>query len=461
MYFGREKELKRLCDAFASSSLEVIFVYGRRRVGKTELIKEALSRSTLPGCYYVCGSLGEKNDLLALDESLQHTFPSESFAYPDFSKAMEALFRKSETTPFVLALDEFPNLVTDVRGIAETLQNLIDEYKRSGKSKLKLIISGSYLKMMEKLLGSDGAFYKRETLKLLLRPMDYYDASLFVANRTPDEKAIFYAVFGGLPYCLAEAAKYSSVKEAIFQSVLNEGTLFDFDGFLTGQELPRLKGASEVFVALASGANTFSKLQAATSLKDATPLNRILTSLLEMDLIDKLTPINDKTNKKKTFYSIKDGYLLFYYTFIYPHLSALAMMAPEDFYDRFIEPTLVSSFVAKRFESITEEYLIRQNRLGKLDRLYEDIGTYWYDDPIAKKNGQFDVALKDGDHYLLVECKFTKDPLGAAVVNEEVAQSKGLDLGAVSLGFASRSGFELPEALAREFYCVSLDEMYR
>ena len=461
MYVGRTKELDRLDKAFSSSSLEVIFIYGRRRVGKTELIKEALSRSKLPGCYYVCGSLGEKNDLLSLDEALQHAFPSESFAYPDFAKAMEALFRKSETTSFILALDEFPNLMGDVKGIAETLQNLIDAYKRSGTSKLKLIISGSYLKMMEKLLGSDGAFYKRETLKLLLRPMDYYDASLFVQNRSVEDKAVFYAVFGGLPYCLAEAVKYPNVKKAILESVLNEGILSDFDGFLTKQELPRLKGASEVFVALASGANTFSKLQANTSLFESTALSRVLTSLLEMDLIDKTAPINDKNNKKKTFYSIKDGYLLFYYTYVYPHLSALAIMDPQDFYDRYIEPTLLSEFVPKRFEAITKEYLIRQNRLGKLDRLYEDVGTYWYDDPVAKKNGQFDVALKDGDHYLLVECKYASKPVGESVIHEETAQTKALELGAVKLGFASKSGFKLSEETRRQFYLIGLDEMYR
>lgn len=461
MYVGRTKELKRLVEAFSSSSIELIVVYGRRRVGKTELIKEALSKVSIPSCYYVCSSLGEQRDLSSFVESLRLTFPSESFAYRSFNETLEALFKKSETTPFVLVFDEFPYLMEDVKGIAETIQNLFDEYKRKGTSKIKIVISGSYLRVMEKLLGNEGALYKRETLKLLLRPMDYYEASLFCPLRTPSDKAAFYGVFGGLPYCLKVAAKYASVKEAIIQEVLNDGLLSDFDSFLTKQELPRLKGGSEVFLALAGGANTFSKIQASTSLKEATTLNRILSSLREMDLIEKVTPINDKNNKKKTFYRIKDGYFLFYYTYVYSHLSALAITEPEIYYSRYIEPTLVKEFLPKRFETITKEYLVRQNKKAALPRLYEDIGTYWYDDPKEKKNGQFDVALRDGDEYFLVECKYTSSPLSSSVIIEEETQTKSLALKKVTLGFASLSGFRLSKEQLQKYYCVSLGDMYK
>lgn len=461
MFVGREEELAALAQAFSSKGMEVIILYGRRRVGKTELIKEAFERTSLPWAYYVCSASGEEKDLRAFQSSLSLSFSEEPFAYPSFEETLKALFKKSEKTPFVLALDEFPNLVEDVKGISGTLQNLIDDYKRTGTAHLKLILSGSYLKMMEKLMGVDGALYKRETLKKRLRPMDYFDAGKFTPKRSSKEKAMIYSVFGGLPYCLEEAAKYPTLKEAIIHSILEEGSgLSDFEGFVTGQELPRLKGASEVFSSIAQGNNTFSKLQGSTSFKEATPLSRILSAMMEMDLIDKKAPINDKANKKKTFYVIKDGYLLFYYTYIFPHLSALAIMDSEVFYDRYIAPSLEKTYCAKRFETLVKEYLIRANKKARLDRIYEDIGTYWYDDPIAKKNGQFDVALRDGEDYLLVECKFTDSPLGESVVHEEIEQTKNLELGPVRLGFASLSGFNVPPSMRKEFYFVSLDDMY-
>src|SRR5574344_455192 len=259
MFVGREEELAALAQAFSSKGMEVIILYGRRRVGKTELIKEALERTSLPWAYYVCSASGEEKDLRAFQSSLSLSFSEEPFAYPSFEETLKALFKKSEKTPFVLALDEFPNLVEDVKGISGTLQNLIDDYKRTGTSHLKLILSGSYLKMMEKLMGADGALYKRETLKKRLRPMDYFDAGKFTPKRSSKEKAMIYSVFGGLPYCLEEAAKYPTLKEAIIHSILEEGSgLSDFEGFVTGQELPRLKGASEVFSSIAQGNNTFS-----------------------------------------------------------------------------------------------------------------------------------------------------------------------------------------------------------
>jgi AAA+ ATPase superfamily predicted ATPase len=460
MYIGREKELKYLKEAFASDEMEVIIIYGRRRVGKTELIKEAILNTDISSCYYVCNFSGEQKDLESFQDSLYMSFPQESFAYFSFEKTLEALFKKSENQKIILAIDEFPYLQEDVKGIGQTLQNLIDEYKRNGKAKLKLILSGSYLHAIADLLGPEGALYKRETRRLLLRPMDYLEAADFFPQASQRDKAVFYSVFGGLPYCLEKAAKYKTVKEAIINLVLDEGAvLSDFDGFVTQKELTKLKGSTEVLSAIAEGNNTFSLLKSSTSFKESMSLTRVIHSMLDMDLIERVSPINDKNNKKKTFYVIKDGYLSFYYSFIHPHLSALAILGKEIFYDRYIAKGLYSVFCPKRFETIVKEYLIRQNRKGKLNRLYEDIGTYWYDDPINKKNGQFDVALRDGKDYLLVECKFLTHPVRDDTIEEEIRQTKLLKLGSISLGFASLNGFDLKENKGK-YYCISLQKMY-
>lgn len=462
MFIAREAELARLKKAYASSEMEVIVLLGRRRVGKTELIKESLQRTDFRHCYFFCGSSGEQQDVQEFSDVLAKAYPDEAFSFSLFKQALTFVFKKSEQERIVLALDEFPNLLEDVPGVAKDLQELIDAYRSKGTSHLKLIIAGSYLSAMKQTISPEGALYKREDFTLLLEPMDYYDAAGFTPSASPKEKALAYSVFGGLPFCLQQMAKYPTLKDAVVESILSPGeTLSSFAGFVTDKELSKLAGANEVFTSLAQGNNTFSKLQGSTSFKEATPLTRILKALIDMDLIEKVAPINDKNNKKKSFYRIRDGYLSFYYRYIQPNRSALILMDPSTFYEHYIVPTLESDFAAKRFETITKEYLIRQNRKNALPDLYEDIGTYWYDDPIQKKNGQFDVALRSGEKYLLVECKFTKDPLGLEVLNEELRQTKELALPNVSLGFASLSGFALPKSVQDLYYCVTLDEMYR
>jgi AAA+ ATPase superfamily predicted ATPase len=461
MFIARENELARLNKAYETPGMEVIVLLGRRRVGKTELIKESFKRNGLRNCYYFCGSSGEEQDTAEFSDVLAKAYPEEVFSFSRFTQALEYVFKKSEHERIVLAIDEFPNLLDDVPGVSAFLQKMIDEYQRKGTSHLKLIIAGSYLSAMKKMISPEGALYKRESFILLLNPMDYFDAAGFIPSATPKEKAMAYSVFGGLPYCLQEMAKYHDLKQAVVESMLCPGEkLSSFAGFVTDKELTKLTGANEIFSSLVRGNNTFSKLQGSTSFKEATPLTRILNALLEMELIEKVAPINDKNNKKKTFYQIKDGYLSFYYHYIHPNRSALSMMEPSVFFDHYIAPTLESCFCAKRFESITKEYLIRQNRKNALPHLYEDIGTFWYGDPIEKKNGQFDVALRYGKEFLLVECKFTNKPIGQSVVNEEVRQTKKLNLGDVSLGFASLSGFSLPASVQKAYYCIALKDMY-
>lgn len=460
IFIGREKELKRLADAFASPHSEAILLYGRRRVGKSELIKEALRRSTLPKIYFQCGLAGEKKDIAYFNEAIHLGLVNDPSSFDSVEHALEYLFKLGMQQPLILALDEFPNLMEDIPGIAGQLQTLIDTYQ--GKTQLKLILSGSYLSAMKALIGPEGQLYKRETFTLLLRPMTYQDAGLFFPKRSPKEKALAYAVFGGLPYCLAAAAKEPSLKLAVIASILTPGAVLgDFSDFVTSKELKKLKGAPEVFSAIAAGSTTFSALQDATSLKDPTALSRVLVALVGMDLIAKLSPINDKMNKRKTFYRIKDRYLLFYYTDIAPHLSALGMMDEATFYETYIAPNVETSFAASAFEEITSQYLVSRNRQKALPELYEDIGTYWYDDKVHHRNGQFDVALRAGKHYFLVECKFTRTPITAKVIQEEEQQTQALALGQVSLGFASLSGFDLPKAIQKKYYCVSLEEMYQ
>lgn len=123
-----------------------------------------------------------------------------------------------------------------------------------------------------------------------------------------------------------------------------------------------------------------------------------LEVLEKMDLITYVCPINDKTNKRKSGYVLTDNAVYFYYRYIY-HI-----------YDKYINEDFMNVVVPKVFERISMQYLIRKNKLGLINPIIEDIGTYWYDNP-KEKNGQFDLVTKSKDGYIVFEVNYCNSPL--------------------------------------------------
>lgn len=166
-------------------------------------------------------------------------------------------------------------------------------------------------------------------------------------------------------------------------------------------------------------------------------LDRSLMRLIGMDIIEKVSPINLKDDRKKTFYEIKDNLLRFFFTYIHPNRNMILQTRPEDFYLVMIEPSL-NTFISKRFEGIVREYFSLVSDASVLD-----IGTYWYDDKKRHTNGEFDCVLKllDGS-YKVYEVKKLKHSMSLDLYKEE--KKKIEDIGEMkisSYGFVSSTGF--------------------
>lgn len=130
-----------------------------------------------------------------------------------------------------------------------------------------------------------------------------------------------------------------------------------------------------------------------------------------MDLITYVCQINDKTNKRKSGYVLTDNAVYFYYRYIYHNLSIKNILSNEMFYDKYINEDFMNVVVPKVFERISMQYLIRKNKLGFINPIIEDIGTYWYDNPKERKNGQFDLVTKSKDGYIVFEVNYCNSPL--------------------------------------------------
>lgn len=459
-FFGRDRETKKLIDTFMSNGMQVILIYGRRRVGKSELIRHVLSECNVPGIYYECKQTSERNNL----DSLVSLYVSENNMPPlqfgSLEEFLEYYFSQSLDKPMVLVLDEYPYIRELVDGMDSILQSLIDRYRDS--SQLKFIICGSYVDTMKSILEKENPLYGRVDLTINLKPMDYYDSAFFYPDYSPEDKVRIYSVLGGIPYYNRFVDTKKNVKENIIDLVASpDARLANEVEMYLLSELSKIANANIVFETLASGASRFSDIYNKSHISSTPTLSDILKRLYQMDVVEKTVPINDEKNRKKAGYYISDNMSLFYYKYIYPRLSYMNVMSPDIFFEKFIESDFDTKYIPHQFEKIARQYLIRENINGNLDEPFYKIGKYYYDLPKEKRNGEFDVVTEDDNGYIFYEVKFRKDPLSSERVNKEIAQVNDCGLNCYRYGFISRSGF------ARELYdrddliLISLEQMYQ
>ena len=442
MFVARTEELSKLSDAMKQAG-RASLVYGKRRVGKTRLIKEALNRQDQSIIYYECikGTMQENIDVFTrlLTELQVLTFTSSFQSFIDVFSYLNTLPRS-----FVVVIDEYPYLSSfaDAEIIDSVFQTVIDQKL----SNIHLVLSGSQVSVMKNLLKKGNALYGRFQLILHLRELDYKDAALFYPSLSPYEKIAFYSVFGGSPFILQELREKESLEQNIIRTILDDSSsvsLYTSNILLT--DYTNAVNAERILAVLGNGKKKYSELERALQANSTGSLAKQLKSLLATELISQIFPINRPDDSKKKFYEINDNLLRFWFTYLYHNRSALQMIGPKAFFDRLVAPTLITEYVPHRFEELCRGFFSRLARSGQLPGI-TNIGTYYYDDPVRHRNGDFDVALEFGDQYQIYEAKYYRKPMTLSEIHKEAGQIRDIDsLNVVRLGFIAANGFEKQE----------------
>ena len=168
-FLGREAERKRLHKAIDGQSFSTVLVYGRRRVGKSELIKQCLRESKTQSIYYECKQTPELSNVASLAELISEAFGFPPLSFSTLEACLEYIFKTATEKNLVLVLDEYPYLRTSVTGLDSIIQSLIDKYQ--DRSKLKLILCGSFVDVMKSLLMKENPLYGRIDLAIDLKPI--------------------------------------------------------------------------------------------------------------------------------------------------------------------------------------------------------------------------------------------------------------------------------------------------
>ena len=304
-FIGREEEQKAIQALLSSGGYKGCVIYGRRRMGKTELVKHCLLGKNIPCIMYQCKESSELDNTVLFTQLLRETFNLPYLAFECFMDAVSFLFDYAKDKDVFFVLDEYPYLRNVIEGCDSKLQSIID--KHAMDSRMKLFLLGSSISTMEDVLAHRNPLYMRFSLSILLKQMDYYDSAKFYPSFSEEDKVRFYAAFGGVPFYNAQIDQKASVKENIIRLLSGQFSgLKEFLDTYLKEELRKINNANVVFEAIALGAYHYSDILSESHIGTSALLNATLQKLVKMDLIEYQAPINEKNNKKKAGYRIGD-----------------------------------------------------------------------------------------------------------------------------------------------------------
>lgn len=459
MFIGRESEVKEIKDALNTNGFESIFLYGRRRVGKSEIIRQSTKDCTLPIVNFECKRASSKTNLENLTMVFSKIFSLPYLSFSSFDDFFEYCFKYSIDHEYVLIIDEFSFLLEDDFSIESALAVAIDKYKID--SKLKLIISGSYVTLMTRMIEYNSHCYGRFNHILLVRPFDYYTSSLFYPNFSDEDKIKCYSVFGGIAYFNSLIDVNKNADENIIDLVVKQDSILEHEiNEMILSETNKINSLNDLITIIGTGISKYRDIVSKIKQNGESRPDYLLNKLVDMNIIRKATPINQKENAKKTSYVFEDNLIHFYYRYLFNNPYSINRRDKDFFYKHFIKDDFETSYIPKKFENIAKEFLLRMNFLGELDPILLDIGSYSFDDAKNKINREFDVVTLDKNGYVSFECKYTNELIGEKVIQEEENQVKDLDINFYKLGFISKNGFA-SNVDKKKYQCYSLSDFYK
>lgn len=400
-FVDRIDEATRLKDALAREKSSLVVMYGRRRLGKSTLIKRVLSENDV---YFLADRSEGQHQRALLAKVIAQVFPDfGKLSYPDWESMFRAVNYRTDKR-FTLCLDEFPYLVEQSPELPSVLQKLVDEKQL----KYNLVLCGSSQNMMYGLfLDSTAPLYGRadEIMRLTPIRLPYIQEALNLNAMNAIEE---YAVWGGVPRYWELRENRISLDDAMWHNILSvNGALYEEPIKLLQDDVKDIVKTSTIMSYIGTGANRLSEIAARCN-EPATNLSRPLKKLVDLGFLEKDVPFGiDEKNAKKSLYKIADPFMAFYYQFVVPNRSFIELGRRLP-----IEQALTAHFS----ESVNMQWekLCRDAVTGNLVNgvVYGKAKRWWgsvFNEDKKPEQVEFDVMAEslDKKSLLVGECKWT------------------------------------------------------
>lgn len=413
MFYNREQELEILRNRYEKMRKgEMIILYGRRRIGKTSLVKKFLDG--IETRVYSFIDYSEKTDILdriSKDFSMQmDTF----LRFGDWDHIYEYLSKIGGK--IVVVFDEFQRLESVAPSGITRLQHYWDS--KLNEKRVMLILVGSSIGMMKKVAISGGApLYGRSTMVYKISPFKYSDMRKMFSDESEEDIVKIYTVFGGTPY-YQSIFKDKNIRlfDGIEEIILRAGAqLREEPSNILRMELKEVSRYNSILSSIARGKQTITEISDAAGI-EATNLRYYIENLKELlDIVGVRYPLLGK--KKTTQYIIKDNFFKFWFKYVFPNHAALEM----ENYGYVMEKIKqgINSDIGFVFEDIVRELLSLYSRKAIEDYLLNitQIGSWW-----NRKGDEIDIVALNGEDLIVGEVKWGRIDIG--VVESLIEKSK-------------------------------------
>ena len=446
-FIGRKREMEKLESEYSRDSSFVV-IYGRRRVGKTTLIKEFLKDKT--AFYFLATEEIESQSMKRLAGVVARTTKNrllQNATFTDWLDLFQVIADYEPEKKKVFVIDEFPYLVKTNSAFPSILQNAWDEVLKD--KKVMLILSGSLIGMMQKhALSYDSPLYGRRTSQMRLAPLLFTDIYA-VQSLSFTESVEQYAVTGGVPKYLEFFEDGRELTEQIKDAVLSKnGFLYEEPFFLLKSESMTAVNYFSIIKAIADGNHKIGKIAGVLGI-ESSKLTPYLSTLSDLGFVEKRTPVTEKNPEKsrKGLYFIADNFIRFWFKYVYPYKGELELDNMQIVLEE-MKKDFETKFVAFAYEDICKDIFANLCKRGVVDFVPSRIGAYWLNDYTG--DTEIDVMAVDNQNKRIFagECKYHRNPVDAPVyyaLKEKVLDAgeirKSYPVYDVIYGVFSKSGF--------------------
>lgn len=415
-FIDRREELRFLEERYKTKNFEFFVIYGRRRVGKTELIKHFLKDK--PHLYLLCDKSGLDRNIIRFKKKIAEYFEEPSIATNNLEEIFSYLIKKEKG--LIIVFDEFSYLVEKDSATPSMFQVVVDEVLKN--TNIFLILCGSSISMMEEgVLSYKSPLYGRKTAHIRISPVSFnYFYDFFPLNNM--EKNIeFYAVLGGVPFYLEKFSDKKSSLENIREQISDKkGKLYEEIDFLLKEELREPDVYKTILTAIAGGNTKVVEIANKSGIR-VQDINKYLKVLIRLGIVKKEIPVTEKKGKK-SIYSIDDNFFDFYFSFSEPHKSDLEIGEMKNIEDDL--KNKFTSFVGKKFEKLIREEILRKIDIVKAEK----IGRWWgyRKENNERKTVEIDIVVlnEKTKEILFCECKWQNKINANTIMKELLEKSK-------------------------------------
>lgn len=415
-FINRKKELETLRKEYNREEASFVVIYGRRRVGKTSLIKEFCKDKKK--IMFLATEESENENRNAFKEAVAEAFDDLLLRESQISRwetIFEYIVRKCEGSKerLILVLDEFQYLGKVNPAFPSILMKIWDE-KLKGQN-VMLILCGSLIHMMtSQVLNYDSPLYGRRTAQIKLQQIGFEHYKEFMPEESEETQILYYAVTGGVPKYIELFRRTDNIYEGIRDNILSDTSfLYEEPTFLLQKEVTEIGSYFTLLKTIAAGSHKLGKMATVMEVKQ-TNLSKYLKILMELDLVEREVPVTEENpeKSKKGLYRIKDNFIKFWFQFVYPN-KGLLEAGREEFVFEKIKKNFLDNHVSYVYENICREKVWNEKQLSHIS--FNRVGRFWGNQDI-----EIDIVAYDsfGKDMIFGECKYSVNPKGMDVLYE-------------------------------------------